>query len=161
MITKINPEIIELDKNFQGICKKPYHGHAKGCPNYGKRKDCPPNLSLLDDSLDFEKDMYLIYTSYPVGKFAERMRKTHSEWTDRQIYNPRLWQPTARKKHREEIQKFMEMHPQLYVETNAEARGTNFTALMKTQGIDLNWQWPPEHNLENITYRISIGGMKK
>ena len=75
MIIKISPKIISLDKKFQGICKKPYYGHSKGCPNYGKRKDCPPNLPLLDEIFDFEKDIYLIYTIFPIGEFAEKMKK--------------------------------------------------------------------------------------
>jgi len=55
----------------------------------------------------------------------------------------------------------MENHPDMYVETNAEAWSTNLTSLMKSQGIELDWKWPPEHNIENITFRISIAGTKK
>ncbi|NCN86719.1 hypothetical protein GW932_02710 [archaeon] len=161
MIVKINPKTISLDKKFQGMCKNPYYNHPKGCPYYGKRDICPPGLPLLDEILDFEKDIYLIYTPFRVGKKAEENKINHPDWNLRQIYNSRHWQGTARKKHKLEIEEFIKNHPEMYVETNAEAHGTNLTDLMETQGIKLDWQWPPEHNVNNITYRVSIAGVKK
>lgn len=163
MIKKINPEEIKLSKKFQGLCKLPYHGHSNGCPNYGKKEGCPPQLPLLDEIFDFKKDLYVIYTSFPIGKFAERMRLAHPEWKEfpRQWYNPRLWQHTARKEHKEELKKFLTKNQDYEVNRSPEAHGVNVTELMKSIGIELRWEWPPKHNLENISYIISMGGVKK
>ena len=163
MIKKISSEIIFLNKKFQGICKKPYHGHSKGCPNYGKKEGCPPGIDLLDDIFNFQKDLYLIYTTFPIGKFAERMLEMHPEWSEhpRQIYNPRRWQGTARKEHKQELEKFVLENPELRYTKLPEAHGVHVSDVMDSIGVKLNWDWPPEHNLNNLTYIVSIGGTKK
>jgi predicted metal-binding protein len=163
MIIKISPEIISLDKKFQGICKKSYYGHSKGCPNYGKKDGCPPGLPLLDEIFDFKKDIYLIHTTFSIGKFAEKMKNAYPEWSKhpRQWYNPRRWQGTAKKEHKQELEKFVLENPEKEFNKFPEAHGVNVTNLMKNVGIGLNWQWPPEHNLENISYLVSIGGIRK
>ena len=98
MIQQINSSMLEYKHSIQNLCRAPFYGHPKGCPNYGKKGDCPPDLPLIDELLDLKSDMYVIYTEFPVGKFAERMRIAHPEWSchPRQWYNPRLWQETAR-----------------------------------------------------------------
>lgn len=162
MIIKIPSEFILLDKKFQGMCKNPYYGHSKGCPNYRKKEGCPPGLPLLDNVFDFEKDLYVIYTTFPIGQFAEKMKLLHPEWENfpRQLYNPRRWQPTARKEHGIELEKFVLENPHNAFNKCPEAHGVNVTELMKNVGIELNWNWPPEHDLKNISYIVSIGGEK-
>lgn len=162
MIIQIPSEFILLNKKFQGMCKNPYYGHKKGCPNYGKKEGCPPNLPLLDEIFDFEKNLYLIYTTFPIGHFAEKMKLLHPEWEKfpRELYNPRRWQGTARKEHKIELEKFILENQSYLFNKSPEAHGVDCTKLMENIGINLNWVWPPEHNLENITYLISIGGEK-
>jgi hypothetical protein len=162
MIQRINPSMLEYKYSIQNLCRAPFHGHPKGCPNYGRKESCPPDLLLIDELLDLHSDMYVIYTEFPVGKFAERMRIAHPEWSKhpRQWYNPRLWQETARKEHRREIMKFMNEYPALYVSQSPEAHGVVVSSLMKQLGIELNWDWPPAHSLENKVYRISLAGYK-
>ena len=163
MIKKISPEIIETNKKIQGLCCLPYYGHKNGCPNYGKKKTCPPNLPLLDEIFDFEKELYIIYTTFPIGEFAERMKLLHPEWEKfpREMYNPRRWQGTARKQHKEECNLFLENYSDKIYTNSPEAYGVNVTQLMKNIGVELQWNWPPEHKLENITYLISLAGTKK
>jgi len=204
MIKKINPSIIPYDILITGLCRAPYKGHSKGCPNYGKKQGCPPQ-KLINEVFDFNRDMYIIYTEFPVGKFAEKMRKKHSKWKEssypdnpkksseyveviknklkekhpswskeyfaenpgdkwkssRQWYNPRRWQPKARKEHTKEIKEFKEKYPDAVVDRCPEAHGVNLTGLMYELGVKLDWQWPPVHNLENKTYMISIAGYPK
>ena len=111
----------------------------------------------------------MIYTLFPVGEFAERMRKEHPEWQKhpRQWYNPRRWQPKARKIHRKEEEKAIKQKGIEFIIKTPEGCGVNITALMKEVGIKLNWKWPPDHILENNdylnneTYLVSIGGFRK
>jgi hypothetical protein len=38
------------------------------------------NVPQLCDLLDLEKEMYVIFTAFPLGQFAERRRLDHPEW---------------------------------------------------------------------------------
>lgn len=164
MIEKIDPKIIVYSIKIQHICRRPYYKHRKGCPNYNKKDGCPPNQLLINNALDFEKDLYVIYTEFPVGKFAKRMRIRHPGWSLRQIYNPMFWQPQARKIQRIEEAKAVEENNLTKIITSPEAHGVNITELMKNIGISLKWKWPPEHMLENkaylnnTVYLVSLGG---
>jgi len=169
MFKQINSEQIILDRKFQGMCTLPFHGHAKGCPNFGKKHGCPPCSLLESDLFDFSRDLFVIYTAFNVGEFAERLRQKHPKWANfpRQWYNPRLWQPQARAMHKKDIKEFLTICPEMFIDYSAEARGVNYTELMKSIGITLDWRWPPLHVLEddqykkNLTYRISLAGFLK
>ncbi|MFC1697966.1 hypothetical protein ACFL1H_06510 [Nanoarchaeota archaeon] len=160
MIVQIDPKLLIYDRSFQQLCKKPYYGHSKGCPNFGKKEGCPPS-PLLDDVFDLGAEMFVIYTSFNVGEFAEKMRVSHPEWQNhpRQWYNPRRWQPKARKEHKIELEKFISEYG-LDIDKCPEARGINVSRMMMDVSVDLSWGWPPEHNLSNLTYIVSVGGSK-
>ena len=162
MIQKIDSSKIVYNKGIQSLCKKPFYGHAQGCPNYGEKEGCPPGIPLINNVFDFNSEMFVIYTAFPVGEFAERMRLGHPEWSEhsRQWYNPRLWQGTARKEHREELENFMDKYSGFEIDRTPEGHGVNVTELMGGIGVQLQWGWPPEHNLENKTYIVSLGGKK-
>jgi len=40
----------------------------------------PPNQPLIDEVFDFNLKLYIIYTEFAVGEFAERMRQKHPTW---------------------------------------------------------------------------------
>ena len=161
MITEVNPQDIVTNKRFKGICKRAYHGHSNGCPNYGKKDGCPPGLPLIDSVFDFDREFYVIYTGFPVGEFAERMRVNHPEWSEypRQWYNPRRWQGSARKEHNAELERFLVEHPGFEYNTMPEAHGINVSEMMKLVSVEMDWEWPPKHNLGNMTYGVSVGGI--
>jgi len=85
-----------------------------------------------------------------------KVKEKHPDWNWRQCYNPRYWQGTARKIHsveESEARKTIE-----FLTNMPEAHGVDWTAMMHSIGIQLNWDWPPKHSIDNLTYRISIGG---
>ena len=47
--------------------------------SYNKKEGCPPQ-KLITDFLDFDRELYLVFTEFPIGEFAERMRIAHPEW---------------------------------------------------------------------------------
>ncbi len=165
MIEKIEPKQISYIPEINKLCGQNYYKHPNGCPNLGK-KGCPPNQPLINKILDFEKEIYIICTEFIVGEFAERMRLKHPEWSEhpRQWYNPRLWQPKARKLHRDEQAKAIEKNNLTKIVSSPEAHGINVTDLMKNLGITLKWEWPPKHIIENqeylnnTVYLVSLGG---
>jgi predicted metal-binding protein len=166
MIVKIDPKSIIFQKRIQNLCMIPYAGHPHGCTNVGKKIGCPPNQPLIDKVLDLNSEIYVIYSVFDVGLFAERMRIKHPEWRDqpRQWYNPRRWQGMARRLHSIEEDKATAQFKLERMITSPEAHGVNVTELMKSIGVTLDWQWPPNHPLNsdaykrNKTYRVSLGG---
>ncbi len=158
MYQLVEPGWLRFSKGIQNLCSKPYYKHAHGCPNYGMRPECPPNASLIDRVLDMDRDIYVIYTPFEVGRFAEHMKERHPGWNNRQIYNPRYWQPAARKLHRADVKEAIEELGLEKIVGNPEGCGVNLSLLMKRLGVKLDWVWPPEHNIENVTYRISLAG---
>lgn len=164
MIIPLPPDSLAPERRFQGLCAKPYHGHPQGCPNYGRKEGCPPHLPLLDEVFDLEKETYLIYTEFPVGEFAERMLTMHPEWAGqpRQLYNPRRWQPTARKDHRSELERFLATYPDTQVNTAPEAHGLDVSKIMaEYAGITLAWDWPPIDGEKSRSFIVSVGGYLK
>jgi len=168
MIVQIPSEYIVYDKKILNLCRVPFYNHSKGCPNWNKKEGCPPNVLLIDKILDFNKELYIIYTEFNVGEFAEKMRLMHPEWHKhpRQWYNPRRWQPKARKLHAKDQLLAMKTGIDTIL-SSAEANGVNITDTIKNIGIILKWDWPPLHILENdeykknLSYVISIGGYHK
>lgn len=201
MIKQIDSSKIPYDFLLQGLCRSPYYKHSAGCPNYDLKQGCPPK-KLINQVLDFNKEIYVISTEFPIGEFAETMRNLHPEWkasvypedsektkyilqgivknlqekhpdwpreyfpeipkghwiSSREWYNPRRWQPSARKKHFNETKYLSSVRPDLEVISCPEAHGVNITGLMHNLGIRLNWQWPPEHKLTNKSYLVSLAG---
>ena len=201
MIKEIDSSKIPYDSLLQGLCRSPYYKHSAGCPNYNLKQGCPPK-KLINQVLDFNKDIYVISTGFPIGEFAERMRNLHVEWkasvypedsekskqvlagitrklkekhpdwpegyfpeipgghwaSSREWYNPRRWQPSARKKHKNEVNFFSSIYPELEIISCPEAHGVNITGLMHNLEVKLNWQWPPEHKLTNKSYIVSLAG---
>jgi len=162
MYKLVEPEWLQFSRRMQGLCAKPFYKHAQGCPNLGqsleKKPECPPNAELIDRVLDLERELYVIYTPFEVGKFVEHIRERHPDWSNRQVYNPWYWQPAARKLHRRDVAEAVEELGLEKVTGSPEGHGVNVSFLMRNAGIELSWKWPPEHSLENITYRVSLGG---
>lgn len=173
MIVTIKPKLIVFNRKIPNLCRRPYQGHPKGCPNHGKKESCPPRRPLINEVFDFRRELYVIYTEFAVGEFAEKLRRKHRDkeiWRKHPAmwYNPRLWQGRARKMQREEEARFLSEHEGLIVNGFPEAHGVNVTELMRSVGVELDWrEWPPPHvlkgknYLENTTYRVSMGGTSK
>ena len=143
-------------KSPRSLCAKEYHGHKKGCPNYGKYDLCPPNAPMFDEIFDMSKDVYLIHYAYDIKSHMEKMKNKHPHWTDRQLRNVLYWQGTAKKFHRAEIKKFLDKYGHLgYEVATPEALGVDVTKTLEKVGIIL--EWPPM----NYSYRIAFAGIPK
>ena len=143
-----------LCKSPRSLCAKEYIGHKKGCPNYGKYDLCPPNAPMFDEVFDMNKDIYLIYYKFDIKTHMEKMKKNHPDWTDRQLRNVLYWQGTAKKHHKEEIKRFLSIHPDYEVAV-PEAMGIDVNKTLDNVGIEL--EWPPI----NYSYRIALAGITK
>lgn len=154
MIVELNPENMPFEKKIQFLCRRPYHNHLKGCPNFGKKVGCPPNQLLIDGIFDFQKKIYLVYTEFDLASHTAKMKKLYPYWSEHQIYCVLYWQPRARKFQREEEEKAMRELGLDYICRSPEAHGVNITELMRQIGVLL--EWPPR----NITRLVSLAGFK-
>lgn len=155
MIIQIDPRIIPYGEHVQNYCKRRSERFPKGCPNYNKKETCPPNQPLIDEVLNFSKPIYIIYTEFDIGDFAKKMWKKHPEWTERQAYNCRYWQPRARKFQKKEEVKAVNELGLTKVVDSPEAHGVHLDFLMRKIGIEL--EWPPR----KITRLVSLSGYSK
>lgn len=139
------------------MCIRGYPNHKRGCPNYNKKKDCPPNAQLFDSVFNISKPIYAIYNVFNFKRHVERMRDKHPDWSKRQLECCLYWQPTARKELKKKIGLFqgamLGITSREHIVTDKpEAMGVNVTGTMRKVGIEL--EWPPV----NIALQIAFGG---
>jgi hypothetical protein len=147
---------LEVDPGLRALCARPYPGHPKGCPNFGKKAKCPPRLPLLDDVLDMRKPVWIVWNVFDMKSHVERMRLKHPAWSDRQLRCCLYWQAGARKELMQKIRWFGEWLgvPDMTVCASPEGCGVNVTEMMKAVGEDL--EWPPVSK----AYQVALVGFR-
>mgnify|MGYP001610250383 CR=1 FL=1 len=144
-----------VDYRVRSLCVKPYYNHPSGCPNFGKRDNCPPNAPRIKNTIDLNREIYAIWNIFDFKNHCNKIREKHLNWSQRQIECCLWWQPTARKQLKKIIKDFQKIFPNLKVIELPEAQGVDLTEIMKSIGIKL--EYPPK----NITYQIVLAGHGK
>ena len=139
--------------NIVGLCLQPYHNHPKGCPNWGKKKSCPPEAKPVGKIIDMRRPTYCVYNVFDFAGHINKMRKKHPAWSYYQLRCCLYWQGTARKQLREKLTTFLELFLDYTVLLTPEACGVDVTATMASAGIVL--EWPPE----NVVYQVALAGI--
>jgi len=139
-----------IDYTVRGLCQRPYPNHRKGCPNYGKKLTCPPQVALWGEICDLGLATWLFFTKFNLAEHRARMKQKHPNWTRRQLDCCLYWQQGAKKPLKEHL-KLWAM-PGSFTTICPEAMGINVTETMKQIGIIL--EWPPE----TWTYQVAMGG---
>ena len=150
---------IVIDKSVRGLCIHPYPNHPKGCPNYGKRLTCPPQVKLIDEIFDIDKGFWIVWIDFDFRFHCKKMQKKHPNWSQRQVECCLYWQGKANKKLREavaDVRYYLESRGnwELVNDLIPEAMGVNITATMKNIGIEL--EWPPK----NIVRKVALFSVK-
>jgi hypothetical protein len=135
------------------MCRLPYPGHPRGCPNFGKKGGCPPGCPPIQARLDLSLPVYAVVSSFDLADHVLRMRLRHPRWTERQLRNCLYWQPRARKRLRAVLATFLFDHPDYIADLSSEAGGVDVTATLRRVGIEL--EWPPR----NIAKQVALAGM--
>jgi len=149
-----------IDKSVRLLCLRPYPGHKKGCPNFGKRDICPPNCPLIDEVFDLSKPVVAVWTSFNLESHRERMKSKHPNWSRRQLDCCLYWQGGVNKNLRRNVEYNLERYIFFNGEKNLiatyipEAMGVNVTETMKNVGVIL--EWPPE----KIVNKVAFVGVK-
>ena len=151
-IIEVKPVMLRL---VHSLCVRPYPNHKNGCPNYGKKKGCPPDVPMFDSFYDLSKPVYAIYNKFDFKGHVDRMRANHPDWSKRQVECCLYWQSAARKKLKERINEFKFLADERYIVSYPpEAAGVNVTETMKRVGVEL--EWPPV----NVVYQVAMAGSK-
>ncbi len=145
MIVKVEPII---HKEIMNLCQRPYPNHPKGCPNFGRKEGCPPNMPFFDAEYDVGQDVYAIVTEFDLREHADRMKAKHPEWSDRQCRNILFWQGRAKKHLRVESERFAAARPGYEVVQSPEKMGVNVTRTLRNAGVIL--EWPPRNTVRLV-----------
>jgi hypothetical protein len=153
MLSQVTELIV--DEQFRGpMCQAPYPGHPRGCPNYNKKRGCPPNSPKLYDLFCATGPFYLIYTEFNLNAHVAKMKARHPKWSRRQLYCCLYWQNTARARLREEIARFIRLSPGHKVTACPEAMGLNVTATMEYAGLPV-----PEWPVKTRAFQVALAGI--
>ena len=150
MIVQVVPVV---DHSVRGLCVRPYPGHKKGCPNFGKRGSCPPSARFVEDVIDLSKPVFAVYNVFDLGAHVAKMKLKHPGWSVRQLRNCLYWQGGARKRLRELVRE--SVRDDTVVLFCPEACGVDVTETMRNAGVVL--EWPPV----NLTYQVALVGVRK
>jgi predicted metal-binding protein len=88
---------LKIDYRAREWCKLPYPNHPKGCPNYNKNPECPPQAPRIEDWLDLNRQHWFIVVEFDLDAFAKRMKEKHPGWSDKQCRCCLYWQNIPRK----------------------------------------------------------------
>ena len=144
---------IMMDCDTADLCKRPYPGHKRGCPNYGKRDSCPPKVWRWDESFRHNSKCTVIWITFPFGKHVTKMQFKHPDWSKRQLECCLYWQGTARKALRSEVGRFLSQSSNTWtVFYVPEAHGVNVTSTMAELGHTI--EWPPIHRTFHVAIAI-------
>lgn len=154
MIVQVTPII---DHSVRGLCVRPYYNHPKGCPNFGKKKGCPPTAPLYDHLYDLNQPVFAVINEFDlsqhVQQLTESIRAKGKEWSEHQLRCVLYWQPKARKQLERQITDFVKLYPSYQVERCPEAMGVNITATLESVGVLL--EWPPV----KVARQVALAGV--
>ena len=71
MIRIVEPVI---NHAVRDMCKMPYAGHPAGCPNFGRKRTCPPQAPLFEDIFDLTQPVYVIIYSFDMAIHRSKLR---------------------------------------------------------------------------------------
>lgn len=156
-VIKVNP--VMLTEPVEKLCAKPYYNHLKGCPNFGKKKGCPPNQKRYDKAYDLNEPVMAIYNIFAFGDHVRKMRMLHPDWSQRQVECCLYWQGKARKQLKEIIELFQFANVGRFysIEMVPEALGVNVTQTIIDAKVSFRLEWPPKE----FAFQVALAGIKK
>jgi len=132
-------------------CELPYPGHPKGCPNY-PNKCCFPKVG---EYYDLTKPHWFAIVEFNIGEFADKMKKKHPEWSERQCRCVLYWQNGVRSQLDVKCKSFIGNKDLIYHKI-PEAMGVNVMLTMR-KNLKLDIAIKPVHMVRKIALIGSPG----
>lgn len=140
-------------KSPRSFCIRPYKNHKKGCPNYNKRENCPPNIPSMYDQVFDVSDVYAIVTKFDLKTYYEQRRKNRPDLHEGHIKNPRNWKGTDLKNNDLAISEWFLENPDKtnYVASrDLECMGVQVQDTLRAVGLDISFP------VTDYAYRIAF-----
>lgn len=67
-----------IDHSVRDLCTRPYPGHPKGCPYFGKRPQCPPAAPIVEEFIDITQPHYFLVAKYSLSSEKSNTHAWHS-----------------------------------------------------------------------------------
>ena len=156
----MNDYIFDVTKNLvydmraKDWCKLPYPNHKKGCPNYNKNPDCPPQSPNIEEFIKINRKKWFIVECFDLEKHRNKMKKKHPEWTDKKCNCLLYWQKGVRKRLIEKCIKFISGNKDLIYTLLPESMGVHVFNTAKSIGI------PIKRNPNKKVFKIALVGYK-
>jgi len=130
-----------IDPAVQNYCSRPYPGHPRGCPNFGKKEGCPPAAPRFDRVFDLSRPVFAVVSDFDLSGHVERLKAAHPAWTERQLRCSLYWQGTVKKALKAAVAEFLRGHPGYAATSCPESMGVNVAETLLSAGLKL--EWPP------------------
>ena len=147
-----NVKELVIDHRAREWCILSYPDHPKGCPNYGKKKTCPPFAPLVENFVDIHNHLWFVTIEFDLISHIQRMLSLHPKWSNRQARCVLYWQPRV---NRELLEATLRYNYTIWgsVFTLApEAMGVNVIKTARKCGIPIK-----NHPIEKV-YKIALIG---
>lgn len=119
-------------------CRLAYPGHPKGCPNYNKKKICPPQAPQIADYFDIKRPMYFVHSEFDLKSHSEAMKIKHPDWSERQCKCLLYWQSRSRKQMKERTELAIRLLRTDKLTAIPEAMGVNVFATALLSGLKMD-----------------------
>lgn len=152
-IHNVNNQLI-LNSHVRSWCELPYPNHPKGCPNYNKKPECPPNAPLINNFINLNKSIWFISIKFNIENHANQMKEKHPHWTKKQCRCVLYWQNTVRKNLKDSCILFCKNTQRIFT-LIPEAMGVYVIKTAKRIGI------PIRTKPKDIIFKIALIGYPK
>lgn len=142
---------IVLSSRTKKWCLLPYPDHPYGCPNFGYKETCPPNVDTFKNIFDMNSDIYLVAVEFDFAGYLEFRRKLNPSWSESKRRCVLYWQNTVNKCLRENCEEYIADSVLQYT-TCPEALGVNVISTARRAGI------PVETKPKDTIYKIALMG---
>ncbi len=160
-----NAQIVTHDiSTANRLCVQPYYNHKRGCPNFGKKEGCPPNLRHISEEYDMDS-IHILLLEFPFGEYFAQRKEVHPDWTNRALINPRHWQNHLRACLNREWENIQDDYPEHTFIYNPEGQGVNIVETLRLNGIEMEWSVSNEDgeivSVAETLYRVALIGKEK
>lgn len=159
-----NAQLVTHDLDMTlNLCTQPYFNHNNGCPNFGVRDDCPPNVKHISE--EFEMDsIHILLLEFPLNDYYLQKKVIHPDWTNSALINPRHWQSYVRARMNREWENVKEDYSGYEMIRNPEGQGVNVEETLKLVGIEMDWSDMGEEeeiiSIAQRIYRVALIGKR-
>ena len=120
------------------LCRQAYYKHPKGCPNYNRRENCPPNTLHIFQQYD-PLSIHILCVKFPFLEYISQKELLHPDWTVRALTNQRHWQGHLKGEVRRYWEEIKGEYPLHKLIENPEGQGVNVQKTLKRYDINLKW----------------------